>query len=491
MRAHTIGMVATVATTLVIHASEISQKRVIKSNMVEIYQKTPGNAESLSEMLEKGIFYSRLRLNSFAYQWDKEIDNKKKNHQTLGVGGSFIYKSAYLNGFGFTAGLYTTQNPWHMDESATKYYKAGKGVLSRYDVMSDGDYGITSLAQAYLDYKSKFASFHVGRQIFESFLTKSNDTKMIPNTFEGVSFYSSYLPHTKIKAAYLTAQKLRDHSSFHHLLAYGDDTSDLNAKWSENDDSGMHQGLTLSKLKALGIDDRLGIFEVYNNSLHNLNLMANYTTVPDLVSLATVEGAYTFHFAEGYKLAPALRYIKQFDDGAGKIGGANLKTKTYGYTNVDSVKSSMLAARIDFAKDNYKLRLGYSKVADDADLITPWRGFPTAGFTRAMAQYNWYANTETFMLRFDYDFDKADLIPGVNAFVRYVIQDFDDNKPGVQADSNVLTLDILKKFESMPNLYSKIRVAYGNGKDDTISGDGTLKGDPSYREFRFEINYLF
>ena len=59
----------------------------------------------------------------------------------------------------------------------------------------------------------------------------------------------------------------------------------------------------------------------------------------------------------------------------------------------------LLGVRCDLALDNLQLRLAYTKVADKADIIAPWRGFPTAGFTRAMSQYNWYANTKSYMVQ--------------------------------------------------------------------------------------------
>ena len=33
---------------------------------------------------------------------------------------------------------------------------------------------------------------------------------------------------------------------------------------------------------------------------------------------------YKFDLGNGYKLSPGIRYIQQFDDGAGEIGGAAL-----------------------------------------------------------------------------------------------------------------------------------------------------------------------
>ena len=479
-----VGLVlGIVSISSIAFGSDEMTKRTLKSSMTEVYKMLPPEVDNLSDMFIMGEFYGRLRFNSF-------LSNKGEDHYVVGVGGSLIYKSAYLNGFGFTAGFYTTQNPWHMDDEDALLYKMGKGVLSRYDVLSHGDYGITSLAQAYLEYKNSVMSIKAGRLIYESFLTKSNDTKMIPNTFEGVTLSTNIIPNTKLKAAYLTGQKLRDHSEFHHLLAYGDDASDPYAKYTQNDDTAMHQGLTLSKLREAGIDDELISFEVKNNAIADLTLIFNYTAVPDLISSTMIQADYRFYLGK-LKVSPALRYMKQFDDGAGEIGGANLKMNTFGYKDPDSLESALYGAKVDLAQDAWKLRFGYTKIANEGDIIAPWRGFPTAGFSRAMAQYNWYANTKTYMVRADYDFDKAGLISGLKAFIRYAIQDFDDNKPGVQADSNVLTLDMMKEFETIPGLYMKTRMAYVDRDDTTVAGNGSLKLDPSYNEIRFEINYLF
>lgn len=470
-----------------LHAGE-EGKQTLKSNMQVVYNQTPSEVEDIAEMFSKGMFYGRLRTNSFFFDWEDESNGK--DHQVAGFGGSLIYKTGYLNGFGVTTGIYTTHARGSLDNSEANYYKAGKDVMNRYDALNGNNSAITSIAQAYLEYKNKEFSLKVGRQIFESFLTKSNDTKMIPNTFEGLTLSGKGLLDSSYKLAYLTRQKLRDHSSFHHLLAYGDNPLDPYAKYTENDDGAMHKGLILSALKAAGIEDRLFILEAANRSIDNLTLTVNYTAVPDLIASAMIQADYQFNVGK-MKVKPAVRYMKQFDNGAGAIGGANLKTKTYGYTDPDSLESALYAARIDLAQDAWKLRFGYTKVTDEGDLIAPWRGFPTGGFTRAMAQYNWYANTQTTMIRADYDFGKAGLVPGLKAFMRYAIQDFDDNKPGVQADSNVLTLDVLKEFDSVPGLYVKARLAHVDGESDTYAGDGTLKSNPSYNEFRFEVNYLF
>jgi hypothetical protein len=466
---------------IAIKADEIVQKRLLRSNMTIQDIERPFYTRKVSDFLTKGSFYGRLRCNSFIFKAEKE-NSSSRDHNAVGVGGSLIYKSAYLYGVGFTTGFYTTQNILDIKRDDLKYYKAGKDVFSRYDFLKDGKRSIVSLAQLYIEYNSGKSSLKTGRLIFESLLTKSNDTKMIPNTFEGVTLQSKFFDDITYKIAYLTRQKLKDHSHFHHVLAYDG--------WKQNDDGAMHRGLLLSKLKNLDIEDRLLVFEADKQKTTSLQWIFNITAVPKLVILSTIGGSYEF-VLNTLHIKPAFRYIRQFDDGAGNIGGANLKNNTFGYKNPKSVESSLYAAKIDLKYNAWKFRLGYSQVADKADLIAPWRGFPTGGFTRAMGQYNWYANTKTYMIRGDYNFDRAGLLYGTKIFFRYAIEDFDDSKPGVQADSRVLTLDILKNFKHTPDLYAKIRVAFVNGKNDTIAADGTLKSDPSYREFRFEVNYLF
>ncbi|TNF45402.1 MAG: outer membrane porin, OprD family [Epsilonproteobacteria bacterium] len=467
--------------------------------MIHLYDEVPGKVDSFGEMFSEGIFYWRLRFNSFGFKWKDEVENDegeklREDHIVGAIGGSVIYHSARLNGFSFGAGLYTSQSFGNLDDKESNLYKAGKDTFSRYDALTDESLNLTSLAQAYLEYTHEAFSVKVGRQIVKSHLTKSNDTKMIPNTFEGTTLKSRYIPDTSLQMAYLTRQKLRDHSDFHHLLAVGDDPDDPYAVFTENDDSAMHYGLKLSELQARGIDDRLVIAEVKNESIDDLSLMVNYTAVPDLISTATIQADYRFDLGDMY-IIPGLRYMKQFDDGAGEIGGANLKNNTHGYDDPDSLDSELYGARIAFVQDAFKLRFGYTKVADEGDLVAPWRGFPTAGFTRSMAQYNWNANTESYMVQMDYEFESFDELKIIS---RFAIHDFDDEKYRVQADSKVFTINFFKGLGDSP-MYIKTRFAHVIGDDNTIVRnvmiDGELedvtKPDPSYNELRIELNYLF
>ncbi len=473
------------------------EKRELRGNMTLKYNVVPQDVDSLQEMFTQGVWYGRLRFNSFLWDWDKEYAGKTKDNWAIGIGGSLEYKTAYYHGLGATVGIYTSQNPWHMDKDEVKFVKAGKDTFSRYRVKTTGHFGMTVVAQAFLEYKRDKTSFKAGRQIFESMLTKSNDTKMIPNTFEGYSLTSRYFSGTTIKLAYFTKQKLRDHTTFHDVLTFKDANGE---SWANNDDSAVNKALSYANFVAAGKDPQndLIVAELANRSLvPNLKFKLNYTTVPDVVALAGLEAHYKIPLGE-YNLVPGFRYIKQFDKGADEIGRlgiavANLKANGDGYKDPYSVDSYIWMARFDLKPKNkvWWARVGYSKVADKADIIAPWRGFPTGGFTRAMAQYNWYANTKTWMIRGVVNLDKGGLVPGLKASLRYAVQDFDDKKPGVQADSNIVHLDLIEKIKSIPGLYLKFRMGLVNGDDNTKDINGNLKKDPSYNEFRFEVNYLF
>jgi len=499
-----ISLVAALAVGLLGTGAMAKEKRELRGNMTLKYNVLPGNAESLQEMFSKGVWYGRLRFNSFLWDWEVEYPGKTKDNWAVGVGGSLEYKSAYFHGVGGTAALYTSQNPWHMDSDEVVFVKAGKDTFSRYKVATGGGFGMTVLAQAYLEYKRAGTSFKAGRQIFESMFTKSNDTKMIPNTFEGYSLCSRDLPKSTLKLAYFYAQKLRDHTSFHDPLTFGKDLDGNGViegveKWANNDDAAVNKALSEVNFRKAGKDPShsLVVAQMATRYFPDMKWIFNYTTVPDVVALAAIEGHYSFDLGE-YGLIPGFRYIRQFDTGAkdvGRIGVAvaNLKGKGDGYEDPYSVDGSLWMARIDLKAKNriWWARVGYSEVADEADIIAPWRGFPTGGFTRAMAQYNWYANTKTWMVRGVFDLGRAGIVEGLKASLRYAVQDFDDKKPGVQADSSIVHLDLIEKVKSFEGLYLKFRMGLVNGDGDTYDINGNLKPDPSYDEYRFEINYLF
>jgi hypothetical protein len=484
------------------NAADTKPKREIKGNMMEVYNTLPGTADNITDAFANGVFYGRLRMNTF--KWDyKDVD---QDNSALGLGGSMIYKTAPFAGLSATAGLYYSNSPFvgiRGDNDNVGIVKAGKDTISRKSVKENGDWSMTTLAQAYLQYDYSKTSVKAGRQIFESFITASNDTKMIPNTFEGFSVETKEVPQTTLRAAYFYAQKLRDHTTFHDVITF--DTNSISkdatnaSDWDNNDDSAVHKGLSFKNFTDAGEDTehKLIVADIKNTSIENLQIDVTYAAVPDVISSITGELNYMIGLPSGFSLTPGVRYMKQIDNGGGKIGGASLSGKVnaaneaaMGYTDGSSLDSSLAMARLVLKKGPLQAQIAYSAVADEGDIVAPWRGFPTGGYTRAMAQYNWAANTKTTEAEVKYDFGKANLIPGFSAMARYAMQDFDDSKQvaGVQADSNILHMDFIQKVAT--GLEAKFRVGLVSA-DKMSYGSSAGKDTNSYNEYRFELNYLF
>ena len=178
-------------------------KRKLKGNMTVVYNTLPGSVDNIRDMFAEGIFYGRLRSNTFYWDWDTEVDGKTKDNENMGMGGSIIYKSAVLNNFSGTIGYYGSLNPefFRMDDDEVKYAKAGKDTFSRNKVNRTGHYGMGVLGQAYLEYNNGTVDVKAGRQMFESVFTASNDTKMVPNTFDGVSIAAKVASKTTARVA--------------------------------------------------------------------------------------------------------------------------------------------------------------------------------------------------------------------------------------------------------------------------------------------------
>ncbi len=471
-----------------------SEDRVVKGNYQVEYTKVPGDVNSITEMFTEGEVYGRLRSNMFWWDVDNPKNNSTADHNVWGLGGSLIYKTGYFHGFGATVGFYGTV-PMHDENvfpgTTTNYTKMGKDTFHTRADGSEGAMG--NFAEAYGEYKNGKTNVKVGRQGIDSVMLATNDTKMIPNTFEAAVIENKDIPNTTVRAGYIMSQKLRDHQSFHSIIAY--------EKYNENDDSGAHKGLTPSLISGAGedVNPEMILITAQNTSVPNLKLNAEYIGLDGFFNTIVAEANYKIKVGDSWTVTPGVRYLKQMDDGAGAIGGASLSgafkgNTTWtgangGYTDPNSADGSIIMARLVAANGPLELSAGYSEIANDADIIAPWRGFPTGGYTRSMAQVDWIANTKNWALKAVYDFGKAGLVPGLKVAADYENMNFDDAKAATSGftDRDIFHVDAWQTFASLPNTEFKFRFA-------TVDADPSV-GDTidynSYNEYRFEVNYLF
>ena len=267
-------------------------KRTLNGNMTLNYKVLPGAVDNIHDLFSEGIFYARLRSNSFYWQWADNGANNDAN-KNMGVGGSIIYKSASLHNFSFTLGYYGSLNPefWRPDKSDAGLSKSGKDTFSRHKVTTGGHYGLHALGQAYLEYNNGTVDVKAGRQLFESVFTKSNDTKMIPNTFDGISAGVKVAPKTKARVAWFGQQKLRDHEDAHDVITF------KNAKgesWDNNDDAGKHKGLNYNNFKKAGenTDHDMYLADIRTKYFENLDTTLSYLQIPNVLQDFVVEAHY-------------------------------------------------------------------------------------------------------------------------------------------------------------------------------------------------------
>ncbi len=463
-------------------------KAIIKDNMNISYRKFPAKANSLYNALSHGIFYGRLRSNSIYHSWKKEKDNERKDNYAISIGGSLIYKSAPLHGLSLGLGLYTSQLPssLNMPKNRLEYLENGLDLFNQTLIhdqsLSYSDYSLSSISQAYLSYRFKNNGIKIGRQLHESVFTASNDINMIPNSFDGVSWLNKSLIRTNIRFAYFTSQKLGWSQSNHDVITYQDKNGN---SWGNNSDKAIHKGLTYQNFKDHNkkTNHVLIFADLKSKIFQNSTFILSFLAVPQVLQDFVFEADYNIKLDSDWSIVPAIRYFHQMDDGGGDIAGVtNLSGKSLNgyYSSVmGSLDSSLFAARVDLKHPLGHIRLGSSFVSDEADIIAPWRSAPTEGFTKARGRYNWYSNTQSVMIEGMYK------LPNTKLYAKYIIDNYDEDK-NVPSDSKIVQIDLIKKIQSIPNLYMKMSSIFT--KDYPHNED---KEDLSYTEYRLEFNYLF
>jgi hypothetical protein len=434
-------------------------------------------AEDIVSAFKEGKLEGRVRAHYFSTDWDDNTATGKNGSDAhgLAVGGSLIYKTASLRGFSAAAGLYTTQNPGGWTE-ATDGTNAttSKDLFSREAGNSYGE-GYAVLAQAYLQYDIAKTKLKAGRMLMVNPWINPNDTKMIPIAIEGFEAISSDIPDTTVQIDYADKIKERGMSYFGSMADTGDTPTKISAYYATHYGAGTH-----------GDAPGVVIAGVKNKSIANLELQVWGLHWDDLIDQAMVEASYGIK-AGGATFALGGRYIRQNDRGAGAI----IAPQTNNHDTDNSVDTSMFALRTSVAYSGAKLTLATSRTDSGADLIAPWRGFPTDGYTRSMTQTDWNANTRAYKGQLDVDFNEW--IGGLSSLVSYSYYDRDPSKRPYQSmtnrayqngDTHQINWDILYKLSgSLKGAELKVRMM--DQDNDTITSE------TSNQELRVEANYFF
>jgi hypothetical protein len=490
-----------------LHALRTDERLLRPNGQVE-YLRDPVAAESVGQMFSHGVLHARSRTHFFGWDWENERTagtSQSRDHATLGAGGSLIFRTARYEGWNATLGLYASVPVLAANTSAaaplTNFARAGKDTFR---AQPDGsERPLYVLAEACAEYRRGAFTARAGRQIIDTTLLASNDSKMIPNTFEAVRTEWRPRPATRLGVAWVTRQKLRDHSAFHSPIAY--------LRLYGNDDSGAHRGLTPQNLQAAGRDSDTPIWLLTadDRSIKNLRLTAEAVALEGLFATMVADASYEWKTSGQWTVGAGVRGLYQRDNGVGAIGGAALagtyardrvftasasdRLRLAAYRDPFAATGGLWAARVSAGRGPLQLVLGTSQVADRADLIAPWRGFPSGGYTRTMAQLDWLAGTTNWTARADYDLGRNALCAMLTCAASYHRMDFDARKIEAGAvtltDRALLSFDVTTSFRRLPRTAFKVRLGLLNA--DAKPATPVAIDYESYRELRFEMNHLF
>lgn len=488
-------------------------------------------ADDLATAFKEGMLEGRLRAHTIETDWKTNDWGTKPDGDSQGfaVGGSLIYKTAPLYGISAGVGFYTTHSAGFLTDdnngivagypkntTASDLFARGPGAAT------DFGSGYSVLAQSYLQYDKSKTSLKGGRFLMTNPFIAPNDTKMIPIATEGVEAISNDIADTSIQLDYAYKIKERGMTYFGSMADTGDTPDAIKNYYN------THYTATATLTPADQINyahhaaPAVMIAGIKNKSINSLELQGWYMNWPDIVDQAMAEGNYKLKAGEAL-LTFGARYMQQFDHGAGDIitpkdgtsvyatgavtatspGGGTSKVQLKGDTD-NRVDTYMIALR---AIANYKAArflIAFSHTDKGGDLIAPWRGFPTDGYTRSMTITDWNANTKAYKWQFDYDF--SSMVSGLSALISYSYYDRDPSKVGYQGqtnryygngDTHQWNCDVKYAMASVKGLELKVRtMIQNNDVVQNITGNTGAKSegitnDTSNRELRVEANYYF
>ncbi|MFA6145498.1 MAG: OprD family outer membrane porin [Sulfurimonas sp.] len=438
-------------------------------------------ADDLASAFKEGKLDGRIRAQYFNTDWDDNSVKGKNGSDAngLAIGGSLIYKTAPLYGISAGTGLYTTQNPagWtEANDGATS--TTSKDLFSRDTGQPYGE-GYAVLAEAYLQVDIAKTKGKGGHFLMNNPWITPNDTKMIPISVEGYEGISNDIANTTIQLDYADKLKERGMTYFGNMT----DTGDTPLKIKNYYSGGTH-----------GDAPSVIVAGIKNKSINGLELQVWGMNWNNLANQALVEANYALE-AGDVIFGFGARYIRQYDKGAGAI----LAPKTTNGDNDNSIDSSLWAFRTTADYRAVKLLLSLSQTNKNGDMIAPWRGFLTQGYTRSMTVTDWNANTKGYKAQIDYDFNT--IVSGLSTSISYSYYNRDPSKtPYASAtdrlfgngDTRQTNLDIVYKLAgSFKGTELKARFMDQNNDLDGTKEDGTSMINTSNKEMRLEANYRF
>ena len=222
------------------------------------------------------------------------------------------------------------------------------------------------LGQIYGEFKITDQLFvAAGRKEYNTPYVNKNDTRMVPNTFEGATFYGKAggkddEPAWRFGGGYLSKIKERNSEDFVWM--------------SEDAGAEVDRGVILGGANVDFKRFSIGAIDYYCD---------------DVINIFYTEGKYALLKREEYNLTIAGQFTDQRSVGDDDLTGEEFSTQQFG------MKSDLTVGPAVFT-------LGLTHVDGGSDIRSPWGGYP--GYTSVQVQDFFRAGESAAMFRVGYDF---------------------------------------------------------------------------------------
>jgi len=254
-----------------------------------------------------------------------KVDNKKDiDTKAFGVGGNLFLKTKNYKGLSGYLSFYTLQdfglNP-KIEEIEESFYGVEKD-------------GLTFVSQAYLDYENSGFEIKAGRFLFDSPHADSDDIRMVPNFFEGVSLVYGGYENFELTLAHL------------NKMAGWENSGDIKKFVNLNEVMGVEENTDGMSLASIG----------YEKDNFSASIWAY--KIYDIANILYLEASYSF----------------DFEDFAFNISAQIDKAKNSGKSHLDEIDSKTLGVMAQIEYKDLTLSGAFNKEYGDTKSMFSFGG---------------------------------------------------------------------------------------------------------------------
>lgn len=390
-------------------------------------------ADTLADAFKNGKVNGTLE----AWYWDRSVSGGAMDADLLNFGIKLSYKTDNFYGFSLGTTIQTTNSPFASEDAKI--------------VFKNDQYGPGAvLSEAYLGYQYEKTSLKIGRQFIATPLIASSPSRIIKQSFEGVTLFSQGLiPQTVVFAAFIDKFQNR---------------TNLNGDVADFTDNFWTAAPIPGAATWAGKDGEAYSLMLMNKSIPNITLTGQWVGIKDIANLYYAEADYQAK-TETIRYGLAGQYqITDFDN--------TISANDSGYYGV---KASIGVGALN-------AYVAHSKIGDDAVAIPGVGGGP---YGKLYTSQIWLTPGTFNQGAEAYTVDANYMIKSVGLLLGARFSNIDiPVGAGVAAafDIDYTTLYAKYKFDgALKGLM--VDVGYESGDYSKANSDT--------QEFRFNVNYNF